>query len=114
MLVKNGDDPPLAIRAVHPQAVERRVYFDPQGHSGLKLYYGDEKARAPVYGSAKIFQRDSNAAAATLAAEERNAAFTGRPDERPWSDRHPAVLWSVLIVAVLGLGAMALRGFVSS
>jgi hypothetical protein len=111
LLINNGDDPPPPLRAAHPEAIERRLYFDAQGHSGIKLYYGDEKARAPLYDYAKLLQRDAQAAAARLGPEERNAAFTPRPDQRPWSDRHPAVLWTVLVIAVLGLGALALRGF---
>jgi len=112
LLIYNGDDPPLPIRAVHSQAIERRLYFDPQGHNGIKLYYGEEKTRAPVYDYAKVFQRDPQATAAALGPEEKNAAYSGRPDDRPWSDRHPVVLWTVLLIAVVGLSAIALRGFI--
>jgi hypothetical protein len=38
-----------------------------------------------------------------------NAAYTGRPDDRPWSERHPAVLWAAIVTAVLILGAIALK-----
>jgi hypothetical protein len=110
LLVYNGDDPPLPIESVHPQSIERRVYFDPGGHSGLKLYYGDEKTSAPVYDYAKLFQLQPEAARASLGGEEHNAAFTGRPDDRPWSDRHQWVMWAALILAVVVLGAVALRG----
>ena len=41
--VDNGDNPPLSISGVELLSVERRVYFDPQGKSLLKLYYGDNK-----------------------------------------------------------------------
>jgi hypothetical protein len=44
-----------------------------------------------------------------LGAEEANAAYTGRPDDRPWSERHAAVLWVAIIMAVLILGGIALR-----
>jgi len=46
---------------------------------------------------------------AILAAEEANSAYTGRPDDRPWSERHPAVLWAAIIAAVLILGSIAVR-----
>jgi len=110
LLIYNGDDPPLDIKAVHPQAIERRVYFDPAGHDGLKLYYGDEKASAPVYDYAKLFQLQPTVARANLGADEHNAAYTGRPDERPWTDRHPWVMWAALIVVIVVLGGIALRG----
>jgi hypothetical protein len=44
-----------------------------------------------------------------LSAEEANAGYTGRPDERPWSERHPAVLWAAILAAVAILGGIALR-----
>lgn len=108
--VSNGDDPPLAIERVQPQAVEQRVFFEPKGQTRLRLYYGDDKLGAPVYDYAKFFNDDNAAAQAQLGQAEANAAFTGRPDDRPWSERHKAVLWIAMIVAVVGLGALALRG----
>ena len=44
-----------------------------------------------------------------LNAEEANSAYSGRPDSRPWSERHPAVLWTAIVAAVLILGAVAVR-----
>jgi hypothetical protein len=108
-IIHNGDDTPLRIAGVHLQQYERRIYFDAPSGLQPKLYYGDEKLAAPVYDYAKLFQKDANANQVQLRAEEANAAFTGRPDDRPWSERHPAVLWIAIIAAVLILGAIALR-----
>ena len=110
LVVHNGDDPPLQVARVRPQSVERRVYFDPRGRGALRLYCGDDRARAPEYDYGKAFQLHPDAARAELGPEQANAAFTGRPDERPWSERYPAVLWTALVIAVAGLGALALRG----
>jgi hypothetical protein len=107
--VSNGDDLPLGIVKVQPQAVELRVFFEPKGAARLRLYYGDDKLEAPTYDYAKFF-KDDGAAQAVLGAAEVNAAFTGRPDGRPWSERHPEVLWLAMIAAVVGLGFLALRG----
>lgn len=108
--IENGDDLPLRIDKVQPLAYERRVYFDPHGATALNLYYGDWKLGAPVYDYAKLFTRDANAAAAELGSPLANPEYAQRPDERPWSERHGWVLWAAMIVAVLGLGAVALRG----
>ena len=108
--VSNGDDPPLVIERVQPQAVEQRVFFEPKGKTRLRLYYGDDKLSAPIYDYAKFFKDDNASAQAQLGQAEANAAFTGRPDDRPWSERHKAVLWVAMIVAVVGLGALAVRG----
>lgn len=108
--IDNGDNPPLAITAAQPLALERRVYFDPQGKSALRLYYGDEKLSAPVYDYARFFREDPLPAEAQLEPGSQNPQYAGRPDERPWSERHTAVLWAAMLVAVMGLAALALRG----
>ena len=108
--ISNGDDPPLAIEHIQPQAVEQRIFFEPKGKTRLRLYYGDDKLGSPVYDYAKFFKDAAPAAQAQLAVAEANSAFTGRPDDRPWSERHPAVLWLAMILAVAGLGALAVRG----
>jgi hypothetical protein len=91
------------------QQYEHRLYFDAQAAGQLTLYYGDQDLDAPVYDYAKLFQMEKNAAAAQLGAEQMNSAYSGRPDTRPWTERHPAVLWIVIIGAVAVLGVVALR-----
>jgi hypothetical protein len=108
--IDNGDDPPLPITKVQPQSIQRRLYFEPQGKTSLKLYYGDDQLKAPVYDYAKLFREDENAALAQLGAEAMNSAYRNRPDERPWSERHKAVLWAAMLLAVAVLGSLAFRG----
>jgi hypothetical protein len=109
VIVHNGDDLPLQITGARLQQYERRIYFDSIAGAQPTLYYGDEKLEAPVYDYAKLFQKDANADQVPLGAEAANAAYTGRPDDRPWSERHPAVLWVTIIAAVFILGGIALR-----
>jgi hypothetical protein len=111
LTVDDGDNPPLAILGAQPLSLERRVYFDPQGKSSLKLYYGDEKLASPVYDYARFFHLEDSPAEAQLGAGAHNPQYTGRPDERPWSERHTGILWGVMILAVLALGSLAIRGF---
>ena len=105
-----GTIPPLAISAVQLLSVERRIYFDPQGKSQLKLYYGDAKLDSPVYDYARFFKADPAAAKAELGPGTHNPAYTGRPDDRPWSERHKAVMWLAMLLAVVVLAALAIRG----
>jgi len=100
----------LTILAAEPLTLERRVYFDPQGKTALLLYYGDEKLYAPVYDYARFFHLDTSATEAQLGPGAHNAQYTGRPDDRPWSERHMAILWAAMILVVLALGVLALRG----
>ena len=108
--IDNGDDPPIPFDRIQPQSQERRLYFEPQGKSSLKLYYGDDKLSAPVYDYAKFFREDPNATPALLAPEAANAEYTHRPDDRPWSERHKGVLWVAMLLAVAVLVFLAIRG----
>lgn len=110
VIIDNGDDPPLRLDAVQPLTHERRFYFVPQGKSSLQLYYGDEELGAPRYEYASLFQRDPESSEAKPGPGRTNPVFTGRPDGRPWTERHGWVLWVALLAAVVGLGAVALRG----
>lgn len=109
VIVHNGDDRPLNFAGARLEQLERRIYFDSPGQAQLTLYYGDEKLNPPLYDYAKLFQQSKSPLAATLGPESANAGYAERPDERPWSERHPVVLWVAIIAAVLGLGAVALR-----
>jgi Protein of unknown function (DUF3999) len=110
--IANGDDAPLKITAFKPQSIERRVYWKNDARAP-KLYYGDKKTGMPQYDFAKFFDESANVVRAELGPEIANAEYAARPDERPWSERYPQVLWTALIVAVFGLGAWALKGFKS-
>jgi hypothetical protein len=114
VIIYNGDDPPLKLNGAQLQQVERRIYFDAPPSGQVTLYYGDEKLEPPVYDYAKLFLLAKDAAPAQLAGEVANAAYTGRPDERQWTERHPAVLWIAIVAAVLVLGVIALRSVKSA
>jgi hypothetical protein len=114
VIIYNGDDPPLKLNSARLQQLERRIYFDAPASGQVTLYYGDEKLEPPVYDYAKLFLLARDAAPAQLGGEAANAAYTGRPDERPWTEKHPAVLWIAIVAAVLGLGAIALRSMKSA
>jgi hypothetical protein len=38
-----------------------------------------------------------------------NPQYKGRPDDRPWSERHKGTLWAAMILAVIALTALAIR-----
>jgi hypothetical protein len=108
--VDNADNPPLAITGMQLLSVERRVYFDPRRKPGLKLYYGDDGLSQPIYDYARFFKADPAAAQAELGPGAHNEAYRGRPDDRPWSERHQAILWLAMLVTVAVLAVLAVRG----
>lgn len=112
--IENGDDAPLPVEQVQLLSFERRLYFDPHGKARLRLYYGDPKLQAASYDYQRLFQESPDAALAQLEPAEANSEFTGRPDDRPWSDRHTGLLWAAMLMAVAVLGGLALRGLKSN
>ena len=108
-LIHNGDDAPLRISSARLQQYERRIYFDGDAGTSQQLYYGDSKVNSPEYDYAKLFQADANAGKLELGAEATNSAYSGRADDRPWSEQHPAVLWGAILAAVAILGGIAVR-----
>jgi hypothetical protein len=112
--IRNGDDAPLLITEAQLQQYERRIYFDSGPGAQVQLYYGDDKLGAPVYDYRNLFQKDTNASPLQLEPEVLNARYRERPDERPWSERYPAVLWAAIIAAVAILGALAVRSIKSA
>jgi len=107
--VENGDDPPLHGLNTQPLSIERRIYFEPQGKTDLKLYYGDDKLTASVYDYAKLFRESTTATEASLSRDQPNPAYTGRPDDRPWSERHKMVFWVAMVLAIIVVLGAALR-----
>jgi hypothetical protein len=108
--VKNGDDQPLAIKAVELEMRQRRVCFDAKAGSAYTLRYGDVALHAPVYDFARLYADETKPLAASMGAETVNAEFVAREDSRPYTERHPEVLWIALLAVVAALGATALHG----
>jgi Protein of unknown function (DUF3999) len=106
--IDNGDDAPLKVESVRLQMLERDVCFENAGSGNYALYYGDEALSAPRYDYATLFAQQPDAAKAALGAELANAAFQPRPDQRAFTERHPALLWVALVLVILLLGAIAL------
>jgi hypothetical protein len=107
--IDNGDDAPLAIRQVRLEMLERKVCFEAAAGAAYTLYYGDASLQAPRYDYATLFAERADAAQLTTGAEQPNPAFKTRPDERPFTEKHPVLLWVALVAVVALLGGVALR-----
>jgi hypothetical protein len=109
--IENGDDAPLPIAAVQLQMRQRRICFDASVATNppLQLYYGDSTLEAPVYDYAKLFKPSATPLIATLAPEASNPTYTPRTDTRPFTERHPELLWIVLLAVVCILALTAFR-----
>jgi len=107
--VENGDDTPLPIQNVQLEMRQRTLCFDAAAGASYMLRYGDAALRAPVYDYARLFQPQPKAIAAQLGPELANADYHPRPDERPFTERHPELMWVALILVVVVLGGTAMH-----
>jgi hypothetical protein len=107
--IENGDDSPLPIKAVRLEMRQRKICFDDSAGQRLTLFYGDSALAAPQYDYARLFTPSETMREAQLGPEELNPVFRARPDTRPLTDRHPHLLWIVLLAVVCILAVVAIR-----
>ncbi len=107
--VENGDDAPLPLASVRLEMLERKVCFEPGSRNGYALFYGDPMLPAPQYDYAALHASTTPTPMAVAGAEQLNGEYRPRPDARPFTERHPALLWTALAGVILLLGCIALR-----
>jgi hypothetical protein len=107
--VNNGDDTPLPIKAVRLEMRERKICFDTTTAQPLTLFYGDSALAAPQYDYARLFSAAAGMRTAQLGPEQLNPNYRDRPDTRPLTDRHPHLIWIVLLVVICILAIVAIR-----
>jgi hypothetical protein len=107
LTIQNGDDAPVALHAVTLQMRERRVCFLPKPNASYTLRYGDASLGPPQYDLTPIEAAAASASVSMLGAER---ALTPQiADVRPFTERHPVLLWVALILVVGTLSTIALR-----
>jgi hypothetical protein len=111
VVIENGDDQPLPIAAVRLQMRQREVCFDTAAAAGggLALFYGDPRLVAPVYDYARLFEASDKPLAAQLGPETANPNYSAPVEHRTFTERHPEVLWIVLLAVICALGLVAMR-----
>jgi hypothetical protein len=106
--IDNGDDLPLKIDSIRLQMLERDLCFEAVESGNYALYYGDAALASPRYDYEALFAPQTDAARIAAGAEIANAAYQPRPDERAFTEKHPALLWVALVLVIALLGAIAL------
>lgn len=107
--IDNGDNAPLIPTSVRLEMLKRDLCFEGAG-AGYMLYYGDPKLSPPRYDLGQfLVVHAKDVAQATAGPEQPNSEFQSRPDDRPFTEKHPALLWIVLALVIILLGAIALR-----
>ncbi|MGH9803695.1 MAG: DUF3999 family protein [Candidatus Acidiferrales bacterium] len=106
--VMDRNDAPLSDVRIEILGTPRHLLFRQEPRRSYRLLYGNERADAPQYELARLLPpgEREQAVAAVVGTEQVN---TGWRDPRPWTERHPVVLWVALGIAVAALGLLALR-----
>jgi hypothetical protein len=107
--VINGNDQPLANVTLILAAVPRTLLFKQSAGQDYRLLYGNEKAGRPQYDLAHYLQFGPSKPVyrtLTLGPEQETVNYR---DPRPFTERHPEVLWSALGLAVVLIGLTALK-----
>jgi Protein of unknown function (DUF3999) len=108
LTIQNGDDAPLALHGVELQMRERQLCFLRKPNTSYVLRYGDPLLGAPQYDLSPIEAAAMTVSESTLGAERALTPEAGT-GLRPFTERHPVLLWIALILAVGTLGFVALR-----
>jgi hypothetical protein len=112
--VENGNDVPLALGSVRLEMHQRELCFEAGAAGPYLLYYGDRALESPHYDYATLFTPEKDAVRASVGAEQPNPAYQPRPDDRPFTEKHPVLLWIALLGTMLALGAVVVRSVLSS
>ena len=106
--ILNGNDAPLSNVKLSASMIPHLILFRPVAGHSYRIAYGNEKAQSPRYDMERTLHVSATeeAFADALGPEQENSSYQ---DPRPFSERHPEVLWSALALAVVLLGYTALR-----
>ena len=106
--VLNANDAPLSAVRLSAIMPLRFVLFHPTANRSYRLIYGNARANAPQYDLARTLEIPSLEAMfrANLGPEAPTSNYA---DPRPFTERHPNLLWIALGMAVILLGYAALR-----
>jgi hypothetical protein len=107
--VLNGDDAPLRNVKLSVFAMPRRMLLKPQAGAAYRLIYGNERALAPHYDLGRYLEAGPDAAAYPALMLGPEETTTNYRDPRPFTERHPELLWVSLGIAVFLIGLTALK-----
>jgi len=106
--ILNGNDVPLSSVRMSLSMSRRIALFRPREGRSYRLIYGNSRAAAPQYDFARTLRIQPNEVilGLSLGPEEPTANYA---DPRPFTERHPSLLWIALGLAIVLLGYAALR-----
>jgi len=106
--IVNANDQPLANTHMELSGLPRGLTFPVEPGHSYRLLYGNQKAASTEYDFGRVFGGSKRKVLilAHLGTEEITANYA---DPRPFTERHPNLLWIALGLATVLLGYAALR-----
>ena len=106
--ILNGNDAPLSSVRMSLAMSRRFVLFHPKENRAYRLIYGNARAAPPQYDLARTLHIQPNEVMLhpNMFEEELTSNYA---DPRPFTERHPNLLWIALGLAIVILGYAALR-----
>ena len=107
--IHNGDNPPLHVTGARLYWWPNSLVFLWDPAHPVSLYYTCCGTGWPQYDLGRYleYEQVQPLGGLRLGPQQANPAY--RPTPRPWSEEHRGVLWAVIAVTVLVIGAMILR-----
>jgi len=105
--IGNYDDQPIDVSGASGTAVVRRVILPLEGKAPYTVFFGAADAKAPRYDFAHRMQYIQTRTLPRLSLKARvpNPDYIKPVPQTPFSERHPALLWTIMaaVIAVLAL-----------
>ncbi len=107
----NADSPPLSVTSVALHRMPRMLIFNGSSAERYRLFFANPEGEPRYYdlGGALARLDLQKLPEASVKDMKPNPSFSPRPHEKPWTERHPALIWLALGVGVLLLGGMLFR-----
>lgn len=108
--IVNANDAPLSSLQPAFLTIARALFFYPQPGRAYRLLYGNARAQWPQYDLARTAHVTMASKSAAPTVEPGPEELTSNyADPRPFTERHPTLLWVALAVAIILLAFTALR-----
>ena len=107
--IVNANDAPLSNLRIALFGVRRKLLFKQEPALHYRVLYGNEKAVPPQYDLSRYLEFGPPKPAYRTLGVGPEEPTSNYLDPRPFTERHPSLLWAALGIAVLLLGYAALR-----
>jgi len=107
----NYDSPPLSIRSVTLRRMPRFLIFNGTPGEQYRMFFANPEGERRDYDLGRAMGRLDlqKLPQASLERMAANRAFSPRPQEKPWTERHPGLIWAALALGVLLLAGMLFK-----